>query len=213
MRILSLLAASVAVGAFAVPAIAQQPYPYSQPVPQPYPGQPGYGYQQPGSNNPIEQLINSLLGNNNRYTVSDRTAVTRCASAAIAEAERRYRPNRGYGQAYGYNPQYGQPNAGQYGYNNGYAPMRVTSITDVQRRSYNRLSVTGLISSGAYAAGYGNQGYDHQGYRDGQRYADPRYADPRYAQAPDISFRCMIDSRGTVTSVRLNRNTAVAYRR
>ena len=46
----------------------------------------------------------------------------------------------------------------------------------------------------------------------GQRTSDPRYADPRYAQAADLSFRCNVDYRGTVSGVRVNRYTA-AYRR
>jgi hypothetical protein len=80
--------------------------------------------------------------------------------------------------------------------------MRVTSITDVQRRSNNGLRVTGLISTGAYAGPYGNAyGYQNQGY-----------ADPRYAQRANLSFRCNVDYRGAVTGVRISRaNTA--YRR
>jgi hypothetical protein len=207
MRILSLLAASVAVGALAVPAAAQQPYPYAQPAPQPYPGQPGYGYAQPGyaqpyGTNPVEQIINQLLGNNTQYTVSDRTQVSRCASAALAQAQRQY-SRYGYGnyrQPYGqqgYDPRY--PNSG---YNNAYSQMRVTAITNVERRRYNSLRVTGLISSGMHAQPYGNAyGYQGQGY-----------ADPRYAQAADLSFRCTVDSRGAVSGVRVSRYAAT-YRR
>ena len=93
------LAAAAALGALAVPAIAQTPYPYGyqQQSPQPYPGQPGYGYQQGYAQNPVSQIINSLLGN--RYNVNDRQAVTQCASAAMNQAaaqnSNRYRP--GYG--------------------------------------------------------------------------------------------------------------------
>lgn len=214
MRILHLLAASVAVGALAVPASAQTPYayPYAQPVPQPYPGQPGYGYAYPGyqqpygypqqgyGTNPVEQIINQLLGNNTRYTVSDRTLVSRCAIAAVAQAEAQYRPRYGsygqpYGQAYGYNRPYANA-----GYANPYAQMRVTAITDVERRSSNGLRIKGLIDSGAYATSYGNRGYGS------------RYADPRYAQAADLSFRCNVDSRGAVSDIRVNRTNA-AYRR
>jgi hypothetical protein len=216
MRTLYLLAAASAVGAMAVPAAAQSSYPYqsypvqaspyAQPVPQPYPGQPGYGYAQPGyaqpyGTNPVEQIINQLLGNNSRYTVSDRTAVSRCASVALAQAEARYRPGyNGYGNQYGqtrgYGQQYGQPYA-----NAGYSPMRVTAISNVERRRNNVLRVTGLISSGAYAAPYGNA-YGYQNQR----------ADPRYAQAADLSFRCNVDSRGAVSGVRITRNRT-AYRR
>jgi hypothetical protein len=197
MRILHLLAASAAVGALAVPATAQQPYPYAQPAPQPYPGQPGYGYQQPGyaqpyGTNVVEQIVNQLLGNNNTYSVSDRSAVSRCATAAVAQAERQYRPGyNGYGNRYGYN----QPANPHYGYNNAYSQMRVTAITNVDRRSNRSLRVQGLIDTGAAATGYGTA------------YGN-RYADPRYAQAADLSFRCNVDYRGAVSGLKLSRYNA-----
>jgi hypothetical protein len=203
------LAASVAVGAMAVPAAAQSSYPYqSYPVQtypqQTYPAQP-YGYPGQGTGtNVVESIINQLLGNNNSYTVSDRTQVSRCATAALTQAQRQYR-------AYGYNgygQQYGQPDGQRYdqqqrGYNNGYAQMRVTAITGVQRRSNNSLRVSGLIASGVGNAGYG-------GY--GGQYGNQGYADPRYAQAADLSFRCNVDYRGAVTGLRVSRTDA-AYRR
>jgi hypothetical protein len=217
MKTLYLLSAAAAAGAMAVPASAQstypyqsypvqQTYPYAQPVPQPYPGQPGYGYAQPGyaqpfGTNPIEQIINQLLGNNTQYTVSDRTAVSRCATAAVAQAQAQYRPRSGGYGAYGQQG-YGQYDQ-RYGYaNNGYSQMRVTAITGVERRRSNSLRVTGLISSGMHAQPYGNAyGYNGQSY-----------ADPRYAQAADLSFRCTVDSRGGVSGLRVSRTTA-AYRR
>lgn len=205
MRSVYLLTAAAAVGAMAVPAVAQQAYanPYAQQTPQPYPGQPGYGYQQPGyaqpyGTNVVEQIVNQLLGNNSAYTVTDRSAVSRCASAALAEAERQYSPRYGYGNRYGYN-QPGNPN---YGYNTANAQMRVTAISNVERRRNNQLRVTGLISSGASAVPYGNA-YGYQGQR---------AVDPRYAQVSDLSFRCNVDYRGGVSGVRVNRYTA-AYRR
>ena len=68
--------------------------------------------------------------------------------------------------------------------------MRVTSITDVQRRN-NGLRVSGLMSSG-YAGQYGYQNRGHaQGYAAG-----------------DVSFRCNVDYRGQVTNVRIGRNDA-----
>jgi hypothetical protein len=206
MRTLYLLTAAAAVGAIAVPASARQPYPYPQQAypqqaypgyQQAYPGYPQQGYAQPG--NPIEQIIGQLLGN--RYNVSDRTLVSRCATAAVAQAQAQYGSRNGaYGQqGYGYDQRYANT-----GYNNAYSQMRVTAITDVQRRRDNGLRVTGLLSSGAY----GNQAYGYQG----QGYADQRYADPRYAQAGDLSFRCNVDYRGAVTSVRVSRYQA-GYRR
>ena len=177
------LAAAAAIGALAVPAAAQSAYPYGyqqqnpqyQQVPQPYPGQPGYGYQQgyPGyvqgyAQNPVSQIINSLLGN--RYSVTDRQAVSQCASAAMTQAAAQdgNRYNQGYANR-GYNP-----------------AMRVTSITEVQRRN-NGLRVSGLMSSG-----YGGQ----------HAYHNDRYA------AGDVSFRCNVDYRGQVSNVRIGRNNA-----
>lgn len=187
------LAAAAAIGALSAPAAAQSSYPYqSYPVqaPQPYPGQPGYGYSQqafpgytqPGvaygygqqgyAQNPIQQVIDGLLGN--RYNVTDRQAVSRCASAAMTQAAAQY--GNGYNRGYGNN-----------GYNRGYnGAMRVTSITDVQRRN-NGLRVSGMMSSG-----YGGQyGYQNRNYAAG-----------------DVSFRCNVDYRGAVTNVRLGRNMA-----
>jgi hypothetical protein len=152
-----LLGAAAAASAVAAPAAAQYyPYPnqpgYNYPA---YPGQayppqyppqypqtyPGYGYQQPyGYNNgTVGDIIDQLLGN--RYNVTDRQAVRRCASAATAQAAAQY--SGGYG-GYGYNQEY-----------RGNANARVTAITDVQRRS-DGLRVSGLMSSGSYG-GYGNQ--------------------------------------------------------
>ena len=193
MKMFHFLAAAAAVGGLAAPAIAQ--YPYPQQVPQPYPGQPGYGYQQGygqpaygyqqgyGSQSGVGAIINQLLGN--RYNVSDRTAVSQCANAAMIRAQSQYR-----GNAYG---QYGN----QYGYQQGYAApaMRVTAITNVERRSNNGLRVSGLMSSG-YAGQYGNAYGNQYGYQ-GQHYAQG-----------DVSFRCNVDYRGAVTNVRIGRNNA-----
>jgi hypothetical protein len=205
------LSAAAAIGALAVPAAAQTPYPYQQQyqqVPQPYAGQPGYGYGQQGysgynqgygqqgysgynqgygqqgysgynqgyGQNPVSQIINSLLGN--RYNVTDRQAVSQCASAAMAQAAAQY--GNGYNQSYGNN-----------GYNRSYSgAMRVTSITDVQRGNRG-LRVSGLMSSG-YAGQYGNQyGYQNRGHAQG-----------------DVSFRCNVDYRGQVSNIRIGRNNA-----
>jgi hypothetical protein len=107
----------------------QQPYgQYQQPYGQPYSG---YGYQQ----NPVGTIIDQLLGN--RYSVTDRQAVSRCASAAMAQAQYQYRGYAGSG-------------------------LRVTGINDVQRRS-NGLRVTGTMSSG-YGGYSGAYGYQNRGY-------------------------------------------------
>jgi hypothetical protein len=184
-KFMFLAAAAASVGV-AAPAAAQYPYPqqpYPPQVPQPAPGQPGYGYypqqgygQQPYGygNDPMGQIINQLLGN--RYNVTDRTAVSRCASAAVRQASAQYR----------------QPYGNAYGYNQGYNPamtMRVTAITNVERRR-NGLRVSGLIDSRGGYPPYGQAyGYQNQGY----------------AATGDLSFRCNVDYRGAVTNLRVRR--------
>jgi len=170
-----------AIGGLSAPLGAQNPYPYGyqQQYPQQsYPGygQQGYGYNQGYGQNPVGQIIDQLLGN--RYNVTDRQAVSQCASAAMTQAAARYGSgyNGGYGQGYG---------QGYSGYHRAGA-IPVTAITDVQRRS-NGLRVSGLMSSGG---GYGGQyGYQNRGYAAG-----------------DVSFRCNVDYRGQVTNIRIGRN-------
>ena len=203
MKIVRFLAAAAAIAGVAAPAAAQSGYPYPYPqqqypqYPQQYPQYPqqypqsGYGYpgqQGYGGNNVVSQVINQLLGN--RYNVTDRNAVSQCASAALAQARAR---SGGYN---GYNQQgYGQPYGQQYAYQGN---ARVTAITNVERRN-NGLRVRGLISSGM-GGGYGNYGYGQGGY------GNPAYA----GAAADLSFRCNVDYRGAVTNVRVRR--AETYR-
>jgi len=194
-----LLTAAAVIGGVAVPAAAQYQYPAPAPVPQPAPGQPGYGYYptqpgygqpgygQPGYQDPngLGTMIGQLLGN--RYNVNDRTAVQQCASAAMTQASAQYRPQNGYGQppygnAYGYN--------NNRGYQQGYAPnMRVTAITNVERRN-NGVRVSGLLDS--------RVGYPPNG----QAYG---YRNQGYAATGDLSFRCNVDYRGAVTNLRVRR--------
>jgi hypothetical protein len=80
--------------------------------------------------------------------VTDRQAVSRCASAVMTQASTQY--GNGYNNGYGHN-----------GYNRGYSDLRVTGINDVQRRG-NGLRVTGTL--GSANGGYGGQyGYQHGG--------------------------------------------------
>ena len=116
--------------------------------------------------------------------------MSRCASAALTQAQAQY--GAGYGN------RYGQQNA--YAYNRGVSNMRVTAITDVQRRS-NGLRVSGTMSSGVGA--YGNRAYGGQYGYQGQAYQQP------YA-ATALSFRCNVDYNGSVTGVRIR--AADAYR-
>jgi hypothetical protein len=214
-----LLTATVAIGGLATPAAAQynqypqQTYPqYQQTYPQqgypvqtsPYSGQ-AYGYPQQGygqsyGNNSISGIINQLLGN--QYNVTDRQAVSQCAAAAVAQAQNQY-GNQYRGN--GYNQGYGQGYNRGYGYQQGYAApaMRVTAITDVQRRS-SGLRVKGMLSSG-YG---GNRGYGGNGQY-GQ-YGQNGYQNGGYA-AGDLTFRCNVDYRGAVTNVRISSNDT--YRR
>jgi hypothetical protein len=191
-------AAAVVGGVAAAPAAAQyypQPtYPqaYPQPAPGYYPqsgyypqpgyGQPGYGYDQQGG---IGAVIGQLLGN--RYNVTDRTAVQQCATAAMTQAAAQYR-TRPYGNAYGYNNQ---------GYQQGYNPatmMRVSAITNVERRN-NGLRVSGLLDNGA--------AYQQPPY--GQAYG---YRNNGYRANANLSFRCNVDYRGVVTNLRVRRANA-----
>ena len=193
-RLTMYLAAGAATVAAAIPATAQTPYQYPNPQPgyaypqQTYPQQ-GYAYPNQGQAG-VSQIIGQLLGN--RYQTNDRTAVERCATAAMAQASAQYRPNN-YRQGYGYP---NQPNG--YG-NQGYYPaqMRVTAITDVKRRN-NGVRVSGMLDSsgGAYPP-YGNAyGYQGQGYQNNQAYAGQG----------DLAFRCNVDYRGAVSNVRITRN-------
>jgi hypothetical protein len=207
MTMFKLMAAAAAVAGVAAPVAAQVPYGYPQPT---YPGQAypnQYGYPNPGypsqygypnqGTSVIGQVIDQLLGN--RYNVTDRQAISQCANAAMIQAQTQYR-GYSYGRSpYGYGQQgYGQQGYGQqgYGYQQGFAApaMRVTAITDVQRRT-SGLRVKGLMSSGYAGNPYGNQ----YGYN--QNYA-----------AGDLSFRCSVDYRGAVTNIRISANNS-AYRR
>lgn len=192
MTMFKLLAAAAAVAGVAAPVAAQAPYGYPQ---QTYPNQYGnpnqYGYGNQG-NNVIGQVIDQLLGN--RYNVTDRRAVSQCANAAMIQAQAQYRGGySGYGQQ-----GYGQQG---YGHQQGIAApaLRVTAITDVQRRN-SGLRVKGLMSSG-YAGQY-NQHGNQYGYNQNRNYA-----------AGDLSFRCNVDYRGAVTNVRISRNDNNGYRR
>lgn len=177
-----LLTAAAAIAGLTAPAAAQyqqgygyqQQYPqqYQQPYQQGYGYQQNYGYQQGYNNSPVGQIVDQLLGN--RYNVTDRQAVSRCASAVITQAQSQYGT---YGN--GYNGRYGGN-----GYNTGYSHLRVTSISDVQRRN-NGLRVTGTLGSGH--RGYGQNAYENRGYATGE-----------------LTFRCNVDYRGAVTGIRIN---------
>lgn len=177
-RFESLIAAAALAGTAAAPAAAQYQQPYPQPVPAP-----GYGY--PGQNygndqNVVGTIVDSLIGN--RYAGGDRQAIRSCAWAAIQRAQGQY--GGGYG-GYGHNDR-----------------MRVTSITDVQRRTLV-LRVRGTLGRGG---GYDNRGYGDQGGRydrDHNGYYDRGDRDNRGYARPEFSFRCDVNYNGYVQDVRL----------
>jgi hypothetical protein len=196
-------AAGLAALAAAAPAAAQ----YGG-----YPGYPGGGYGYPGSGygygsgNAVGAILNSILGGRS-YAQDDRYAVEQCVRAAeyyinthgFDNEGGRYR-NYGYGR--GYNS----------GYNNGYAGARVTSVTQVTRKSNGRLKVYGYATTGmnggaAYGGGYNPYGYGNQGYG----YDRGGYGAYGYQQQGDARFDCTIDRNGRVTDVDAERNYAGAY--
>jgi len=172
VRLASLIVAAALAGSAAGPVVAQYQQTYPQPYPQPYPEpapQPGYPYpdQNYGTQGTVGAIIDSLIGN--RYNVSDRQAIRQCAFAAVQRAQSGY---AGYSQAYP-------------GYNN---YLRVTAITDVQRRSFG-VRVRGMLGNGRRY----NQPYDQQ---------FPNGGGNRWGRG-DVSFRCDVDYRGYVRNVRL----------
>lgn len=180
------MVAAAFIGTAAVPATAQYQYPQQQ-YPQTYPqqqdqypqgqhpqgeypqGQYPYSDQGYGNQNVMGAIIDQLIGN--RYNVSDRQAIHQCAYAAVQRA-----------QGYNYGGGYGYP-----GYHN---YLRVTSITDVERRS-NGVRVHGMLGNG--------------------RYNNTQPYDPRYGPngggygygGGEFSFRCDVDYRGYVRNVRV----------
>jgi hypothetical protein len=208
MRCHSLFAAAAAVGGTMAPGGTQGAYadPNQQPVfgapyVEPAYVQPGHSEPGYGSQNPVSQIVDQLLGD--RYPSSDHEAVSVCASAALNHAAAKFRVNGYSGYSGGYTGYVGVDGPGATGYpvNPG---MRVTSITDVQRGN-GGLRVKGLIDSGMTQGAFGSRAYQGVG-AGGQPYAD------RYPSANDLSFRCNVDSNGRITSLRVERNTTT-YRR
>ena len=171
-RFASFIAAAALIGTAAAPAAAQYQYPYPQPQPYPqqvlqypYPGQ-TYGNDE----GVIGSIVDGLIGN--RYAVGDRQAIRQCAWAAVQRAQGQY--GGGYGQGHG--------------------RLRITSITDVQRRTLV-LRVRGTLGRGG---GYGGGGYGGSGYNNGYG----GYGGGGYAR-PEFSFRCDVNYNGYVQNVRL----------
>jgi len=188
-----LIAAGVAL-AGASPLAAAQPGAAPQPAPAPF-----------VAPAPIRQVVDQQLGA--RYGASDKEAVARCATAALAEGAILYGVN-GYagtdGYA-GYAGAYRPGEAGVPGFPGIATKMRVSAITAVQRRS-DGMRVKGLIDSGVdYLGGYGGEAYQGTG-PGGQAYAT------RYPSNNDLVFRCNLDTAGLVSSLHVERHTTT-YRR
>jgi hypothetical protein len=193
MKILFLIAAGAALaGASAHTPAQESPGPQSAPAPFIAPA-------------PIRQVVDQQLGP--RYGASDREAIARCATAALAEGAILYGVN-GYAGTDGYAGYVGayRPGAaGVPGFPGIATTMRVSAITAVQRRS-DGMRVKGLIDSGVdYRGGYDGQAYQGPG-RGGEPYA------VRHPSNNDLAFRCNLDPAGLVSSLHVERHTTT-YRR
>jgi hypothetical protein len=191
--------------AIALPAAAQQPYPYPNQnggvVGAIINSVTGGGYgQYPQGNYGYGQYPQ---GNYGYGQVNERAAVSMCAAAAEQRISTTYRGQPGYGYNNG-----NTNNSYQQGYANGYNGQgaRVLGITNVQRRNNGALKVSGVASSGR-GYGYGNQGYNNQGYNYGNNGQRNHAAN----QSADLRFTCKVNGRGQVSDVNFSRNQ-VAYR-
>jgi hypothetical protein len=154
---------------------------------------------------PIRDIVDRQLGR--RYEATDREAIARCVTAALAQGAILYGVN-GYAGTDGYAAYVGSYRPGTVGvpgFPGVVATMRVTAITDVQRRRTG-LRVKGLIDSGVdYRGGYGGAAYQGPG-PSGQPYATA------HPSNNDLVFRCNLDTAGLVTSMHVERHTTT-YRR
>ena len=154
---------------------------------------------------PIREVVDKQLGA--RYGASDKEAIGRCVTAALAEGAILYGVN-GYAGTDGYAAYAGayRPGAaGVPGFPGIATNMRVSAITDVQRRP-DGMRVKGLIDSGVdYRGSYGGQAY--QGTGGG---GEPDAI--RHPSNNDLVFRCNLDRAGLVSSLHVERHTTT-YRR
>lgn len=91
----------------------------------------------------IGGIIDTLIGD--RYKVSDREAIRRCGIAAVNKAERQHR---------------GEFRTQPVAYKNYRGHIRVTEITDVQRRT-QLIRVRGLLDTPRYGWGSGRRGSEY----------------------------------------------------
>jgi len=193
MRILFLVAAGSALAGTSAPTAAQ---PAAAPQPAPAP------FIAPA---PIREIVDQQLGT--RYGASDKEAIARCVTAALAQGAILYGVN-GYAGTEGYAGYTGayRPGAvGVPGFPGIATTMKVSAITAVQRR-WDGMRVKGLIDSGVdYRGGYGSQAYQGAG-AGGQPYAT------RHPSNNDLVFRCNLDTAGLVSGLHVERHTTT-YRR
>ena len=201
MKTLYLIAAATALAGFSASTSAQ---PIGQNIAPPAPRLPTAPthFVAPA---PIRDIVDRQLGA--RYGASDREAVARCATAALAQGAILYGVN-GYAGTEGYAAYVGpyRPGvSGVPGFPGVPATMRVSAITDVQRRA-DGMRVKGLIDSGVnYRGGYNGQAYQGPG-SGGEPYAI------LHPSNNDLVFRCNLDEAGLVTSMHVERHTTT-YRR
>jgi hypothetical protein len=190
----SLLVAVAAIAGASAPAAAQPAAVTPRPAPAPFIAPPL-----------IREIVDAQLGP--RYAATERQAVARCATAALAQGAILYGVN-GYAGTDGYAAYagaYRPGEAGVPGFPGIATTMKVSAITDVQRRS-DGMRVKGLIDSGVdYRGGYSSQAYQGAGVG-GQPYAN------RHPTNNDLAFRCNLDTDGLVTSMHVERHTTT-YRR
>ncbi len=195
--------AGLAALAAAAPAAAQY-----------YPGYPGGGYGYPGGGgNVVSDILGQILGGRS-YANNERYAVEQCVRAVEYRINTRGLDNEGgryrqYGYGHGYNNRYG----------GGYMGARVTSVTQVSRRSNGGLKVYGYATTGGggYGGYGGGPGYGYGGPNP-YGYGQPGYGGGYggygggYAQG-DAQFDCTIDRYGRITDIDAKRNRNYGYRR
>jgi hypothetical protein len=194
MKTLFLIAAGAVLAGASAPAAAQPAARENPAVAAP-----------PAAPAPIRKIVDQQLGA--RYGASDREAIARCVTAALAEGAILYGVNGYAGTAgfAGYVGAYRPGAAGVPGFPGIATTMRVSAITDVQRR-LDGMRVKGLIDSGVdYRGGHRGQAYEGPGVG-GQPYA------ALHPSNNDLAFRCNLDLAGLVSSLHVERHTTT-YRR
>lgn len=162
----NLLIAPMAIGLCSTSAAAQQPDPHQVP-----PGDPT-----------VEAVISKLIGEG--FSETDRAAVQRCGSAAMQQAAVQYWP---WPDSNFYRSDLQRFPGGQ-GVNPA-AKMRVTAISEVQRRS-DGVHVSGLIDARAGYPLYGP--------------IDVNLVNV-YGAADALIFSCSVDTTGIVSNLRITR--------